>query len=57
MQLDLEAWSANYASWRIATTGKPWIEGLPFPSVDTTPIRDVWVIHAANGHTVIAPQR
>jgi alpha-1,2-mannosyltransferase len=53
VQLNLDAWSANYASWRIATTGKPWIEGLHIPSLDTNPIRDVWVIHAANGHTVI----
>ncbi len=53
VQLNLDAWSANYASWRIATTGKPWIEGLHIPSLDTNPIRDVWVIHAANGHRVI----
>jgi hypothetical protein len=52
-QINLDAWSANYASWRIATTGVPWIDGLHIAPLDHNPIRDVWIMHAANGHTVI----
>jgi hypothetical protein len=49
--ISLDVYSAYYASWRIADTGSPWIDGIPF--LADNPLRFVWVLEAANGHTVI----
>jgi hypothetical protein len=51
--VSLDVRSAYLASWRIATSGTPWIEGLPIPQLDHNGQRSTWVIEAANGHTVI----
>lgn len=51
--VSLDVWSANYGSWHLATAGTPWIEGLRIPVLDHNPLRSVWVLDAANGHTVI----
>jgi alpha-1,2-mannosyltransferase len=51
--VSLDVRSAYVASWRIAETGAPWIEGLSIPGLDHNPLRSTWVIEAANGHTVI----
>jgi hypothetical protein len=51
--VSLDVWTANFASWHLVSTGHPWIEGLKIPILSHTGIRDVWVLHAANGHTVI----
>lgn len=48
-----DVFSANFLSWRIATTGVPWIDGLNIPRLDHNPTRDIWVMQAGNGHTVI----
>ena len=51
--VSLDVRTAYIASWRIASSGVPWIEGLVLPDIDTHPFREVWVLEAANGHTVI----
>lgn len=51
--LSNDVWTTYFASWRLASTGSPWIEGVRIPELDNNPIKDVWVLHAANGHTVI----
>ena len=51
--ISLDVRSANIASWRIAESGTPWIEGLDLPVLDNDQ-RATWVIEpAANGHSVI----
>jgi hypothetical protein len=52
-QLNLDAWSANYESWTIATTGQPWVDGDKVPPLDHNPIRAQWINVMPNGHTVI----
>ncbi|HET8616275.1 MAG TPA: hypothetical protein VFL94_12180 [Actinomycetales bacterium] len=47
-----DIWTANFASWHLATTGNPWVEGIPFPAFDHNPLRGQWFLEA-NGHTVI----
>lgn len=51
--LSLDVWSANYGSWLIATSGQPWLDDTVVPPLDSNPARDVWVVEAQNGHTVI----
>ncbi len=51
--VSLDVRTAYIASWRIASSGVPWIEGLVLPEIDTHPFREVWVLEAVNGHTVI----
>lgn len=50
--VSLDVRSAYLASWTIAETGSPWIEGLSLPELEND-ARSTWVIEAANGHTVI----
>lgn len=49
----LDVWSANYASWHWVTAGNPWIEGVRIPTIYHNEFRSVWIVRAANGHTVI----
>lgn len=51
--LCMDVWSANYASWMLATSGSPYLDGASVPELDETPLRWVWVQDAPNGHTVI----
>jgi hypothetical protein len=51
--VSLDVWTANFASWHLVSAGNPWIEGLRIPMLSHNEFRDVWVLHAANGHTVI----
>jgi hypothetical protein len=48
-----DVWSANFASWHLAKTGTPWVNGLSMPPLDGNPLRGQWVSHV-NGHVVIA---
>ena len=47
-------WSANFASWHLATTGSPWIDGVAIPQLEGNPQIGVWIQEAPNGHTVVA---
>jgi alpha-1,2-mannosyltransferase len=47
-----DIWTANFASWHLATTGKPWVEGITFPAFDHNPLRGEWFLET-HGHTVI----
>jgi alpha-1,2-mannosyltransferase len=47
-----DIWSANFASWHLARTHSPWVDGIPMPPLDNNPIRHEWVVQVA-GHTVI----
>jgi hypothetical protein len=51
---NLDAFAANVASWRIATTGVPWVDGLAIPQLDNHRYVDVWLTDAPNGHRVVA---
>ncbi len=51
--MSFDVWSSNYASWRLATHGSPFIDGVSVPPLDDHPLRWVWVQDAPNGHTVI----
>jgi alpha-1,2-mannosyltransferase len=42
--------SVNLASWRIANTGAPWLDGVPYHALAAQDT--VWVAVAANGHLV-----
>jgi len=48
-----DAWTANVASWQIATTGSPWLDTVHTPALDANPLRDVWVRQLPSGHEVI----
>jgi hypothetical protein len=47
-----DIWTANFASWHLATAGNPWLEGIAFPAFDHNPLRGEWFLDT-NGHTVI----
>ncbi len=47
-----DVWSADFASWHVAHTGSPWVDGLSMPPLDGNPVRGQWVAEV-NGHTVI----
>jgi hypothetical protein len=48
-----DVWSADFASWHLAKTGSPWVNGLSMPPLDGNPLRAQWVSNI-NGHVVIA---
>ena len=48
-----DVWTANVASWQLATTGDPWLESVDLPVLDQHPARDVWVVTVPSGHEVI----
>ena len=51
----LDYWSANFASWHLAHTGSPFVEGVSMPPLDDNTERFVWLQEPApNGHTVVA---
>jgi alpha-1,2-mannosyltransferase len=52
-QLNLDAWSANYESWTLATTGSPWLDHAVIPQLANNPQRSQWITVQPNGHTVI----
>ncbi len=39
----LDYWSANYASWHLAHTGSPFVEGVSIPELDDNSERLVWL--------------
>lgn len=47
-----DIWTSNFASWHVAKTGSPWVDGIPFPSFDQNPLRAQWFLDV-HGHTVI----
>ena len=52
--LCLDVWTANLASYRLATTGTPNLDGVAVPELDGKPARWVYVDDdAPNGHVVI----
>ncbi len=51
--VSLDVYSANRASWIIATTGSPWTDAIALPELDHHPLREVWLREAPNGHAVI----
>jgi alpha-1,2-mannosyltransferase len=51
--LSLDVWSTNFASWHLAQTGNPWVEGLRLPLLNHSPLRSQWIVTTAH-HTVIA---
>ena len=51
--VSLDVWSSNYASWHLAQTGSPWIDGVRVPLLTENPTSQVWVMHT-HGHTVIS---
>lgn len=51
--ISMDVWSANLASWRVATTGSPWLDDVSVPQLDNHPAQEVWVMEADNGHRVI----
>jgi alpha-1,2-mannosyltransferase len=53
-QLNLDAWTANYASWTIAATGEPWVDLDRIPQLAHNPLRDQWITHKPDGRAVIA---
>jgi alpha-1,2-mannosyltransferase len=53
--VSIDLWTAHFASWRIATTGLPWLDGLhQLPGwLADSPIRGYWVIEDAHDRPVI----
>lgn len=51
--INTDVWSANFLSWRIGTTANPWLDGVDVGFLAHDPNRHVWMMVAANGHTVI----
>jgi len=52
--LCLDVWSSNLASYQLATTGTPNLDGVEVPQLDGSALRWVYVDdHAPNGHIVI----
>ncbi|HCB02922.1 MAG TPA: hypothetical protein DEQ43_01420 [Nocardioides bacterium] len=52
--LCLDVWSSNLASYQLATTGTPNLDGVEVPQLDGSALRWVYVDdHAPNGHVVI----
>ena len=51
--LSMDAWSANFGSWRIAVSGDPTIGHLSVPALDGNPARFIWVVQDADGNDVI----
>lgn len=49
----LDVWTAHLASWKIATTGVPWLDVSTVPALDEHPLRQVWVIGTADGRESI----
>lgn len=48
-----DVWTANVASWQIATLGSPWLDLVDLPALENHPLRDVWIVQLASGHEVI----
>ena len=51
--ISLDVWSGNLASWRIATAGTPWLDGVSVPQLDNHPAKEIWITEASNGHRAI----
>lgn len=51
--LSLDVWAAYFASWRITSTGAPWVDGMEIPGISDHPTAFVWLMTADNGHEVI----
>lgn len=47
-----DVYGAGLASWRIASTGEPWLEGVATEEIGITRTHDGWAVVAANGHLV-----
>jgi hypothetical protein len=46
--------AAAASAWRIATTGRPWIEGVATAQLEGHPDPDAWIIETKQGHLVHA---
>jgi alpha-1,2-mannosyltransferase len=52
--ISYDVWTSNLASYELATTGSPYIDGLDVPDLEHHPLRWVWIDDdAPNGHVVI----
>ena len=52
--ISYDVWTSNLASYELATTGSPYIDGLSVPDLEHHPLRWVWIDDdAPNGHVVI----
>lgn len=58
-RVNIDAWAASAGSWRIATTGTPWMDGIDVLELPGThrgvDWGDVWIAESPNGH--VTPQR
>jgi hypothetical protein len=46
-----DAFGANWTSWHIATTGSPWIDGVPIPDLGHRSDYLLTIVHTHAGHT------
>lgn len=44
--------AAAASAWRIATTGRPWVEGVPTEDLEGSLYPDMWIIETPQGHEV-----
>jgi hypothetical protein len=51
--VSLDAYSANFASWRIATTGSPSLEGVDLEELRDHELQATWIVENADGDPVI----
>jgi alpha-1,2-mannosyltransferase len=51
-QIHDDPYAASLGAWRIATTGKPWMEGLDTSKVGVIRSHDIFIEEAPNGHRV-----
>lgn len=47
-----DAYAASVGAWRIATTGRPWLDGVDRHQLAGTTRRGSWMTEAPNGHVV-----
>jgi hypothetical protein len=43
----------DFAAWHLVRTGTPWLDHTSVPASLHIAARNIWVLHAANGHTVV----
>jgi hypothetical protein len=51
--VSLDAWSANLASWRIATSGSASIEGLDLPELRDNRLEATWIVDDSDGNLTV----
>ncbi len=50
-QISFDVYGANYTTWRLVSTGSPWIEGVHIPALAGHTMQGVAIVQTANGHT------